>query len=490
MNSNDFKQITANVFFKTENDTMIFYDDSFSRLGQVTRILDEDNRVLKYLDFKKESEAFSTDSLHDILIQFIESSNLIQVKELVIENFPLDINTFDQISDAFLKFYPKAITISYDKNTSIDIIHNIRVYFKNPRITHYVQQAYLRNFSSNEKVWKKNRKKDKARIFCFDKKICSVITVGNTKIEREQGVKITRIAYREYYYSLYLEEFMRHTLERIIPPLLENIILSRSLKNVSNELKYVLSQYIILSWLRTVEAREYMRESLEKSILEVAIIELGSHAVEGLRVKIDETKLRMSHENQIMKFLFPEEDPNLSDRLKKFQWGLIKARRPDFFLTSDTPVVFHNSYIEKQIKLKGRKFFEQQEKEERDFIESKNPSAYFKLTSPNKYKRPGVEGIEIYLPISPNLCLYMVDKKLGFKSLDVKKINKLIIIQSERFIFSRYNKFDFVKKIINKYPECIDKTGKRTIIESTILDEIGNKNKRFARFEAVKPPYK
>ena len=153
MNSNDFKQIAANVFFKIENDTMIFYDESFNRLGQVTRILDKDNRILKYSDFKKESEAFSTDSLHDILIQFIESSNLIQMKELIIENFPLDINTFDQISDAFIKFYPKAITISYDKNTSIDIIHNIRVYFKNPRITHYVQQAYLRNFSSNEKVW-------------------------------------------------------------------------------------------------------------------------------------------------------------------------------------------------------------------------------------------------------------------------------------------------------------------------------------------------
>jgi len=152
--------------------------------------------------------------------------------------------------------------------------------------------------------------------------------------------------------------------------------------------------------------------------------------------------------------------------------------------------VFHNSYIEKQIKLKGRKFFEQQEKEERDFIKSKNPSVYFKLTSPNKYKRPGVEGIEIYLPISSNLCLCMVDKKLGFKSLDVKKINKLMIIQSERFIFSRYNKFNFVKKIINKYPECIDKTEKRSILESTILDEIGNNNKKFARFEAVKPPYK
>lgn len=93
MNSNDFKQITANVFYKTENDTMIFYDESFNRLGQVTRILDKDNRILKYSDFKKESEAFSTDSLHDILIQFIESSNLIQMKELIIENFPLDINT-------------------------------------------------------------------------------------------------------------------------------------------------------------------------------------------------------------------------------------------------------------------------------------------------------------------------------------------------------------------------------------------------------------
>lgn len=483
-NSNEFEQITENVYYKTENDIIIFYDISYNKLGQVRKILDEDNKVLEYSNFKKESEAFSNNTLQAILIKFIDSANILQLNKLVIENFPISFDMFNSVVNIFIELYPKAITISYEKNESDDNINNIHVNFKNPRITHYVQQAYLRNFSSNIDSWKDSGKKDRARIYCFDKGKCSVITIGNTKVEREQGIKINRVAYREYYYSLYLEEFMRHTLEKIIPPLIEKVIISKSLKDISNNEKFLLSQYIILSWARTVEAREHLRESLEKGILEAAKMEFGAQAVEGLKVKVNETQLRISHEEQIMNFLFPKEGPRLADRLKEFNWGLIKKRYRNIFLTSDTPVVFHNSFIEKQIKRRGKNFIIKQEKKQLDFIKSKKPAAYINLTSPKTYNRPGVEGIEIYLPLSSNLCLYLVDKKPKFKPLRAKKINKLIILQSEEFVFSQFNNLDFVKIIINKHPECVQKTGKRSIVTSTILEKKGNKKKRF---ESVKP---
>lgn len=124
----------------------------------------------------------------------------------------------------------------------------------------------------------------------------------------------------------------------------------------------------------------------------------------------------------------------------------------------------------------------------REFIESEKPAPYIKLTSLYKYKRPESEGVEIYLTLSPHLCLYLADKKPRFRPLDAKKVNKICVLQSENLIFSRFNKFDFVSKIIKKHPECIDKNGKRTIIQSKILDKLGVQEKRSTRFKAVKPP--
>ena len=488
-NSNEIIQITENVFCKTENDIMKFYEASKRKLGEIRRQLDKVNKVLKYSDFKKESEDFSTNLLSEILNLFIESANIMQLNELIIESFPIDIETFNQVAKVFTDLYPKAINISYEKKDTDESILKICVQFKNPRITHYVQQAYLRNFSSNKNIWKESGKNDKARIYCYDKEMSSVITIGNTKIEREQGVKINRMAYREYYYSLRLEMLMRHTFERIIPPVIEKIINKKSLNEVAKKERFALSQYIILSWARTVEAREFIRESLEKSILEFSKMEFGSQELEGLKVKFDETYLRMMHEDQIMRFLFPEKGPPLAVRLARFEWGLIKTRRPEFFLTSDTPVVFHNSFIEKQIKQKGKKFFIEEKEKELRFIKSKRAAAYNTLTSPNKYKRPGVRGVEIYLPLNSKLCLCLVDKMPGFKSLNVKQINKLMILDCERYLYSQYNELDFIEKIIKKHPECIDKTGKRSIVKSTILDKVGKRQgKKFTRFEAVGPP--
>lgn len=486
-NLNKLNQITADVFYRVENDNLIFYDKSNNKLGQIEIILNKENMVLEYSDFKKESDTFSLDSLHDILIQFIDSANILQLNQLIISKFPLDIDTFNKTINAILELYPKGITISYESHDS-ESIYKIQVDFKHPRITHYVQQAFLRNFSSNEIDWKDKGKKRRARIFCFDKEKGSVITIGNTKIERENGIKINRIAYREYFYSLYLEEFMRHTLERIIPPIIEKIISSRSLKDISHEEKMGLSQYIILSWARTIEAREHLRESYEKGTLETIRLEFGDQIIKGLDVKLEENQLRRMHESQILGFLFPEEEPSLVYRLIQFEWGLIKARRPNFFLTSDTPVVFHNSFIEKQIKLKGKKFLIEKEKKVREFIESKKPDAYIKHTSQNKYKRPGSEGIEIYLPLSSHLCLYLVDKKPRFKPLDVKKVNNLVIIQSENSIFSQFNKVEFVIKIIKKHPESINKIGRRTITQSITLNKLSDGKNKIARFKAIKPP--
>lgn len=139
------------------------------------------------------------------------------------------------------------------------------------------------------------------------------------------------------------------------------------------------------------------------------------------------------------------------------------------------------------MRLKGRRFFIEQEEVDINLIKSRNPSAYITISSQNRYLAPGVDGIEIYLPLSPNLCLYLCDRQDGFRPLKTEKINKLTIMQSNKYIFSKYEKFDFIERIIKKHPEYVDKTGKRSIVRSVILDKNSIKKKNRIKFEALKP---
>ncbi|MHA1456668.1 MAG: DUF4238 domain-containing protein [Promethearchaeota archaeon] len=71
--------------------------------------------------------------------------------------------------------------------------------------------------------------------------------------------------------------------------------------------------------------------------------------------------------------------------------------------------------------------------------------------------------VEMYFPLTPNLCLIMLGKdslnyntkktELYVQSDDLEWINRQIVAESYQYIFSKNNSFEYVKKVLELYPE-------------------------------------
>ena len=117
-------------------------------------------------------------------------------------------------------------------------------------------------------------------------------------------------------------------------------------------------------------------------------------------------------------------------------WNLTKNNLAKEFYTSDHPIVIYNP------------------------IYSGNTIIGYGSIS---YR---AEGVEIYFPLTPNLCLILFDKeKSDYRNVPPKRnviekelnwINTQIIANSHRTVFTRKNDFQFVKECLKKYPELKD----------------------------------
>ena len=92
-------------------------------------------------------------------------------------------------------------------------------------------------------------------------------------------------------------------------------------------------------------------------------------------------------------------------------------------------------------------------------------------------RAPMAKGIEIYLPISPKICICIFEKIDSSKPLIPSKINKEIVLQADEYVFSHRNKFGFVKKILAKNPEYINRDGRRQEIKASFKRLLDEKNK-------------
>ena len=132
-----------------------------------------------------------------------------------------------------------------------------------------------------------------------------------------------------------------------------------------------------------------------------------------------------------------EDDNNyLINQIFNFKWLLIDAKTQNFFYTSDNPVIFYNSYYEKQ-KSKGNDFIaKDHEKMLSKLKENERVGEGMLLTSDHPERRPRVKGVEIYFPISPQYCLILIDWQKGVKKLKVNQINKQIFLDANKYIYS------------------------------------------------------
>jgi len=468
-NKRNLKEFFLDLFYEKKGDTFILYDKNKNKLGTFNQSFDEKSKNMIYSDYDFKENSISC--LQDVLFVQIQTAIIVHANKIKIIKIPLNSENIKSIISIFKNIYGERIS-DYELNKNKeDTCSELIIHIIQPKRTHYIQQAYLRNFSSNKEIWKPTNSKDKARIFVFDKLNNKIVNIGNTNTENIYGQKIMNLAKEDFFYSLYLEELMSKTLERHIPPIFNRIIIQKSLRRFHESVKQIVIEYIILTWCRPLEVREHIKESFEKggkiSIDLFSDFKLPDNA----KMVLSENYLRFIHERQIMDFLDTSKEGNLVDHLLNFHWGILKARRPYYFITCDNPVIFYNSYYYSQ-KRKGNDFIKKRTEEALAKIKKdKRVAAYIMLTSEHPERAPKVSGVEIYLPISPEICLYLVDRQNGFKPLDKRKINKEIILQANQFLFTHKGNFNFIRKIIVKNPDCRDKKDKRVVIKGASLSE-------------------
>jgi hypothetical protein len=276
-------------------------------------------------------------------------------------------------------------------------------------LNHYVPQFYLRNFSipNTESIW------------CFDK-----VT------RRKFRVEIKNIACERGFYNQETELYLGD-IESKAAPVLKKLIDNRDLKKLLWCEREILASFIAIQDNRTHELRDTMSgpakwlvenvvasmpAELKNSFSEKQLNEAINRNAENLIIEVQEETLKKS----ITKF---------SDILLGLQWILLENRTDMVLWTSDSPINKFNP-------------------------ENAEPFmgnlGYFS------------SGIEIFLPLTPRLCLSLID--LGSHKLQpIEKMtmhsNQNVIYQNclqfdwaRRHIFSQDNNFELAEKILKERP--------------------------------------
>lgn len=476
----EIKPFSLYLFYTKEEDKVTILDRQNNEIGTYIEQYNQEEKVFHIFGYN--FSKFSIPQLQEYLVFQLKVPLACHAQKVLIEGFPMKKDLTYEILEIFKKEYEGFFKVA--KCEEVAGLCNIEISISQPKRTHYIQQAYLRNFSSNKIDWKPKNNKKKARIFVFDLLNEELVNIGNTESEKKFGQRIEAIAYEEYFYSLALENFMANTLEKELPPIFNKILDTKRITTLTSLEKEALVKYIILTWQRSPEARKHMKEAYEKGLIQAIELDPNIELPENTIPVMNEDYLRFEHESMVFKFLDETSELYLLDRILNFKWMLIQARKKDFFYISDNPIVFNNSYYEKQ-KAKGNDFIAEQRKKILSKLKlDKRSGAGLELTSDHPERRPRVKGVEIYFPISPHSCILLVDWQKGFKRLKNDQINEFLIIQTTQFIYSHQEDYTKVKQILQKHPELKEKKGKRTIIRKILT---GKKNREDYKFKAINP---
>lgn len=142
---------------------------------------------------------------------------------------------------------------------------------------------------------------------------------------------------------------------------------------------------------------------------------------------------REMFEETIIPMVFPKDSTNqyLYDSYFRFTWKLIKAQHQKF-LTSDNPIILYSNLERPKIPKDLIKKFKQENAEGLGTI---------------RYRGLAEKGIQLYFPISPDLCLLFYDPHENQKLLNTIQINEQILIQCYEAVVSSVN----CEKIIQRF---------------------------------------
>ncbi len=268
-----------------------------------------------------------------------------------------------------------------------------------PKNQHYVPKVLLKYFSSKDSF-----------TWTYDK----VAKNNNWKIVKERP--INRIASEDYFYDQiennkeFSFEYELGKVEREVSPIIEKLILNKSINVISDLEKEKVAYFIALQFIRTKWRLNLIKsQSLDFDEKLSEVFGMKQEAIDPRTVW----------------FSLFESATEFSTAIKNKIWFLGQSDK--LFYTSDNPVVMQNIA---------------------------NQSTFRGTIGLDCY------GIEIYMPLTDSLLLCMFCEKLlqnkhgvlnleNFNYENVVNVNALQFYQSERFIISTSNKFEMIDESID-----------------------------------------
>lgn len=273
---------------------------------------------------------------------------------------------------------------------------------------------YLRNFSIS----------NNDQIYCYDK-----TTMKSFK------TNISNIACGRHFYKMETNDkhdFENYftNIERNCIPIFHSLIENRELDVLSLLDREHVSKYIAAQFIRTRESRERSKDMVKQLEQWLSDTTIPNH----MQKEIDELKVNNFKEFHLYK---------IQDRIDKYskifmkkEWIIFVNMTLKVFLTSDNPIVREN------------------------------------VIYPNQTGKMGLgsEGIMIYFPLNPFICLGMTDVTVNpfSKSIyemyfdgEVKRLNSLQVFESTMHIFSNLNSFQLAGTILTENPDYCNIDRKR-----------------------------
>jgi hypothetical protein len=291
------------------------------------------------------------------------------------------------------------------------------------KLYHYVPQFYLKNFQIP---------KGQNMIWCFDK-----VTSRTFKVD------IRKIGCGKDFYDEDSEKYLSN-LESQISPVCKKIVETRDLGKLNWTERVTMAKFVAIQDTRSQEGRIALQEVGEALIGRIVEVSptlkqmINKGMVKGIRGIIRQKAAAMAKETQIG--LLKQETELFAEMLLGLQWVLIENKTKMPLWASDNPV---NKY---------------------------NPIKALPYLGNLGYL---CSGIEIFLPISPVLCLCLCDlgthrlvpseKLLMQSKQNVIYQNYFQLAQSSRHVFSQRNDFSLATKILKAQPYLSNPLRKRTI---------------------------
>lgn len=295
------------------------------------------------------------------------------------------------------------------------------------KMQHYVPRFYLKNFSVNPD-------RDSPQFYCYNKPDRRIFRTG-----------IKNVAGEQYFYDTYGDQPFENFLAKMegeFADAYRKILNGEDLGDLTENDRTAIAYSVATQEHRTRVFRDEFMEGFEKLANQLRKFNLSEELedqIEKFDKRDDDDTARKLHKEFML-----DAGWDFAEEIFDLKWILFKNQSDSKFWTSDQPITRYNRY-------------------DHDWKGSLG------------YRS---KGIEIYFPLSPDICLSFVDSthfagnpskiQLGTSDRDqdhITLVNELQVKQSKRHIFSKSDSFGLADRILDKYPEFSNIDRERTVIE-------------------------